>query len=120
MPLAAPGHRIHRLPAQGHEGNRLLAQALAREQQRVPGHDGVGLLADGAERNRVVQRVIDIEQEQAAQLRRFPRPVRLGLCELPLRGVLGFVFQPLHVMAKSVDQIIGELAVALPRVTEQV
>ena len=113
--------RVHRLPAQA---SLLAGFSLRRWPAICSASLGMivyALLAHVAERRGVGHRVIDIEQQQAADLRRFLLPVapvrRRSAC-LPRR--LALVFQLLHVVAEGVDQIVGELPVALPSVAQQV
>ena len=44
----------------------------------------------------------------------------MNLGGLPLGGFLGIVFQPLHVVPQRLDQIVGELAIALPGIAQQI
>jgi hypothetical protein len=68
----------------------------------------------------VFERVVHIQQEEPPDPRHRLLPFGLNLGGLLVGGFLGVVFEPLHVVAQRVDQIVGELAIALPDVTKEI
>jgi hypothetical protein len=116
----AVGEPVDHFPAQGQLADRPQAQALAGALQRVLGHDRVRALAHVAERGGVGYRLIDVEQQQAPDLRGFLLASHLLGDEVLVRLRLALVLELFHVVAQGVDEIVGELPVALPGVAQQV
>ena len=106
----AVGEPVDHLPAQGQLARWPQAQALAGALQRVLGHDLVCALAHVAERGGVGYRLIDVEQQQAPDLRGFLLAPNLLGDEMFVRPRLALVFELLHVVAQGVDEIVGGAA----------
>jgi len=104
----------------GQLARRLHAHALGGALQRLPGHDRVRTLAHVAERRGVGHRLVDVEREQAADLRRLLLPASLRGVEGLVRGGAARVLHLLHMVGERVDQVVRELPVAQPGVAQQV
>jgi len=111
---------INSLPAQRHLARRPLAEALAGNPELVLGHDRERALPHGAERCGIVYRLVDIQEQHAPDLGRFVLASHLFRTEAFVCPSLALVFELLHVVAHGVDEIVGQLSVALPGVAEQV
>ena len=120
MAVDAACEPIYHLPAQCQLARRLHTHALTSALQCILGHDLVRALAHIAEGRGVVDRVVDIEQQQASDLRRFLLTSYLLCNKLLVCQRLALVFELLHVIAQGVDEVVGELPVALPSVAKQV
>ena len=111
---------IDRLPAQDQHTFRLYAQTLAGTLQRILSHDLERPLAHIAKGRGIGHRLVNIEQQQASNLWRFPLPSHLLRNEILVGPLLTLVLELLHVVTRSVDKIVGELAIALPGVAQEV
>ena len=120
MTANASGQSVDSLPAQGQFARRLHAEVLAGDLQGLLGHDFERPLAHVAEGRGVVDRLVDVEQQQAPDLRGVLLPPHLFSEKLLVGLSLALVFELLGVVAQRVDEIVGELLVALLRVAEQV
>ena len=120
MALDSLGKSIDRLPAQGQHTFRFYAQALAGGFERVLGHDLECPLAHITKRRGIGHCLVNKEQQQAPNLWRFLLPPHLLRGEMLVRSYLALVFELLHVVTRSVDQIVGELSIALPGVAQEI
>jgi len=111
---------IDLVPTQLHLADGILAQPLAGTEQRLSWQDGEGPLPDHAERRGVVDGLIEVEQQDAAHLWRLLLPLGLGLDEGFQRIGLGLVLDSQQVVVEGIDEVVAELAEALPSVAQQV
>ncbi|CAE6874906.1 hypothetical protein R69746_08707 [Paraburkholderia aspalathi] len=78
------------------------------------------MIPHGTERCDIVERVVDVELQELADLRGVFLPLKLGMHE----GVIGIGFtvilKLLRVVTQCVDQIVVQLPVALPRVAQKI
>ena len=85
-----------------------------------PGQDREGPVTDRPERRRIVDRLVDIEQQYAPHLRRFLLPLGHGLDVGCLRVLLGLLLDLPQVMVEGLDEVVAQLPVALPSVAQQI
>ena len=111
---------VDRLPAQLHLVDGLFTQALAGCEQRLPGQDRESLFTDSTERRRIVDRLVDIEQQHAPHLRRLLLPPGHGLDIGCLSVLLRLLLDLSQVMVESLDEVVAQLPVALPSVAQQI
>ena len=98
---------VDHLPAHDQLARRLHAEALTSDVKRVLGHDLVRALANVAEWRGVGHGIVDVEQQQAADLRRFLLAAHLLGDEVLGGPRLALVLELLHVVAQGVDEVIG-------------
>ena len=108
------------MPMHGKFARKFLAQTLTDGLQCVLRHDLEREFAHVAKRRGVGHGIVNIEQQQTPDLRRFPLSLYLLHDESLVYSSLTFVFDSLHVIAHSIDKIVGELPVALPGVAQQI
>src|ERR1035438_7123031 len=99
---------------------KFLAQTLTDGLQRVLRHNLEREFAHVAERSGILNDLVDIKQQQAPDLRGFLLSPCLFSEEMLIYPRFTFVFEALHVIARGIDEVIGELTVALPDITQQI
>ncbi len=121
MASDALGQAVHRLPVQSQFVHWLHAHALRRVLQQFPGHDFVGALAHLAERRGIGHAVVDVQRQQAADLRCVllaSQPARRQRTAFAPVRLSSSKF--LHVVGHRVDQVVGKLPVTYPGIAKQV
>ena len=118
--LNRAGRAIDGPPAQFHLAVRSFAQTIAGGEKVIFRQDRERPFPDFAERRRVIDRLVDIEQQHAADPGRLPPPVVQGLGVRRLGRFLGLLLDLRHAVTKGVDEIIVDLPIALPGIAQQI
>ena len=116
----ARGELVDRFPAEGELTGGPDAQPLPSGFELLARHDLEGAPTHAAEGCRVGDGGVHVQQEQLPKPGRFLLPLQLLLEERLLGPRLGFVLELPGVVARRIDQGVGELAEALPDEAQQV